>query len=502
MRRFPRWVPIALLLCTRSALPQGRGGPLSAAVIAQRATPATVTIITFGASGDTLGQGSGFIVRSTGEILTNFHVMAGATRASVHLASGERFDRVQAVDSDSLADLAIIKVPGFSLPTVTMSSVVPPVGSKVVVIGSPLGLVQTVSDGLISALRMRDGKQLLQISAPISHGSSGGPVFSEAGEVVGIATLSLVEGQQLNFAVPARYALGLLAERRAPSPLATMFAGSVATLANSASQGASSRSGAVATAWIPSRADFLARPNPPASPTPRLPFGGKFWMVDSFVVTPPRGVPWGLVFVGDSYLLSDGSGVSYERRVLHDTLSDATLHMWLSDLNATSDGRLSLAAISIASLGAAPGYQTPDGAFFAAEGRVDTLTYTSRVHLQPNPSDLNVNEGIYSIQLRTTYESGSYRPTDVMEWSGEMLVVRVANGDSVVVDLFARNAQGGMTGLHGRSWQARTGTHYIVTGPDGASQVSFTLENGRVTGSWIDDRKTAVFRGTLTGSRK
>jgi len=492
---------LSVMLVCRPLIAQGRGGELSPASIAQRATPATVTIVTFGALGDTLGQGSGFIVRATGEILTNYHVMAGASRAVVQLSTGERFERVEAVDSDSLADLAIIKIPGYALPVVTMSSTTPPVGSKVVVIGSPLGLSQTVSDGLVSGLRLRDGKQVLQISAPISHGSSGGPVFSESGNVIGIATASIESGQQLNFAVPARYALGLLAEKRSPRPLAEMFATSRA-VAGAATQIASTQAQSSARATFPLRAEFLHRTNPPGATHPTLPFAGKFFINDSTAVTPVHGGPWGLVLLGDAYLMDDGFGFRYERELLGDSLSDATFHWFLTDLNATADGRLSLAAIN-ALMSASPGYQTDNGAFFASESNLgDSITYSSRVHMVRDPSNLSVNEGLYRVQLLTTYEAGSFHPPEILQWDGDMLIVRIANGDSVFVRMIVRNAKGGSTGLNGMSWQPRTATHFNVVGFDGTTSMTFTLENGRVSGTWLDQRPGALYRGTLEGTRK
>src|SRR2546426_9894113 len=84
---------------------------------------------------------------------------------------------------------------------------------------------RTVTDGVVSAKRMVFGHELVQISAPISHGSSGGPVLDSRGRVFAIASAFLAEGQQLNFAVPVRYAMGLLALKPTPQPLATSPAG-------------------------------------------------------------------------------------------------------------------------------------------------------------------------------------------------------------------------------------------------------------------------------------
>jgi serine protease Do len=98
-----------------------------------------------------------------------------------------------------------------NLPHVTLgSSKDLAVGAKVTVISSPSGLENTVSDGILSAVREYDAVRLLQITAPISPGSSGGPVLNTAGQMVGVATFQFEKGQNLNFAVGAEYILPLL----------------------------------------------------------------------------------------------------------------------------------------------------------------------------------------------------------------------------------------------------------------------------------------------------
>src|SRR5437870_4754176 len=101
--------------------------PLSTAAIARLATPATVTILTLSPSGDTLAQGSGFLVKPNGVIVTNWHVMVGASRAVALLSTGERFDRVSFIDGDSVADVALLKIPGYDLPVLATHSSIPEV---------------------------------------------------------------------------------------------------------------------------------------------------------------------------------------------------------------------------------------------------------------------------------------------------------------------------------------------------------------------------------------
>jgi serine protease Do len=92
------------------------------------------------------------------------------------------------------------------------------VGERVVAIGNPRGLEQTVTDGLISAIRdTGKGYKLFQMSVPISTGSSGGPLFNMAGEAIGITAAYLEGGQNLNFAIPINYGLALLQGRASPA---------------------------------------------------------------------------------------------------------------------------------------------------------------------------------------------------------------------------------------------------------------------------------------------
>lgn len=152
------------------------------------------------AFGDGKGaSGSGFIISSDGRIVTNYHVIDGAASGKVVLNDGTTFTDIKVLGWDKEGDLAIIKVPGSGLPAVTTgNSDTAQIGEAVVAIGSPLGLQNTVSTGIISA--RRDG--YLQTTAPISHGSSGGALFNMMGEVVGITSAGMEEGANLGFAIP------------------------------------------------------------------------------------------------------------------------------------------------------------------------------------------------------------------------------------------------------------------------------------------------------------
>lgn len=188
--------------------------------IAARTRPAVV-LVTALDGGTELGEGSGFLVSSDGTLVTNRHVIEGADALRVQLSTGEVYDQVYFISDDERRDLAILRIPATGLPRLAIANDEQvAVGDPVYVMGNPLGLEGTFSDGLVSGKRMVAGVELLQITAPISPGSSGGPVLNARGDAIGIATLMLTEGQNMNLAVPARYAQGLLAMGDEPRPFA------------------------------------------------------------------------------------------------------------------------------------------------------------------------------------------------------------------------------------------------------------------------------------------
>lgn len=174
---------------------------------------AVVLLKTFDRQGQVLAFGSGFRV-SDGRFVTNAHVVAGATRVEIYNDSGALLGVARSADMLSTSvDLAILPSLGPRTPYLTLAGGMPSVGEKVIVIGAPEGLTNTVSDGIVSAVRKLETRQLLQITAPISPGSSGGPVLNQRGEVVGVSVSIFREGQNLNFAVPVTDVLALTASR-------------------------------------------------------------------------------------------------------------------------------------------------------------------------------------------------------------------------------------------------------------------------------------------------
>jgi hypothetical protein len=165
---------------------------------------AVVVVITYGEKGNPISQGSGFIVRTDGAVVTNYHVISNAVDIKVKV--GDKVLDVEGlIHTDKENDLVILKVKGDKFPTVKIGKVENAnIGEKVYVISSPQGLENTISDGILSGIREIEGtnRKILQITAPISKGSSGGAVFNKDGEVIGVATYIIEEAQNLNFAMP------------------------------------------------------------------------------------------------------------------------------------------------------------------------------------------------------------------------------------------------------------------------------------------------------------
>ena len=197
---------VACLLLSLAFADAFAGQALTLAQIAEQQSPTVVTITTED------GFGSGVIVEASGLIVTNLHVIQGSLSVEVKLSNGDVYDDVTVSAVDQRRDLALIRIRGFGLSSASFgdSELVRP-GDSVILIGAPEGLEQTVSNGIVSALRdSGDGYRFIQTTAPASPGSSGGGMFNESGELIGIVTSQFTAGQNLNFAIPVNYARGLL----------------------------------------------------------------------------------------------------------------------------------------------------------------------------------------------------------------------------------------------------------------------------------------------------
>jgi S1-C subfamily serine protease len=224
--------------------------------IAQTATKASVVIVTSDAAGKPLAQGSGFLVSRDGKIVTNAHVILGAASAVAKFTDGAFYEVEGFLGADTSIDIAVLKLrtSGKEFPALRFADVDQvAIGQHVIAIGSPMSLENTVSDGIVSALRsardldpeLSPNLRVFQTTAPISPGSSGGALLNMQGEVIGITSFGIVTGQNLNFVIPISYAKPLLEADQA-KPLAQLTA---PVLSGNANQGIARLAGTYVGIW-------------------------------------------------------------------------------------------------------------------------------------------------------------------------------------------------------------------------------------------------------------
>ena len=203
--------------------------------IAEKVMPSVVLLMMQDQHGQPLAMASGFVVRN-GIVATNFHAIEGAGSAYARLVdqkatgdaeTGKPWEKYQqqkvikgVVASDPEHDLVLLSVDGLKAAPLTVAdSEQVAIGDVVYVVGNPQGLEGTFSAGIVSGIRKVGEDSLLQITAPISPGSSGGPVLNAKGEVIGVAVATFKGGQNLNFAIPSRYLLALIGQEGSPKTL-------------------------------------------------------------------------------------------------------------------------------------------------------------------------------------------------------------------------------------------------------------------------------------------
>ena len=166
--------------------------------------PAVVTVVVYDINQKVTNIGTGFFIDKYGHLITNYHVLDGRYKAEVRTADGDTYPIKLVVADDKATDLVkvLVDIPRKKIRWIKTANGLPSIAEQIMVVGSPMGLEQTVSEGIVSSIRQIPSVgDFFQMSAPISPGSSGSPVINLKGKVVGVATFQMIRGQNLNFAV-------------------------------------------------------------------------------------------------------------------------------------------------------------------------------------------------------------------------------------------------------------------------------------------------------------
>jgi tetratricopeptide (TPR) repeat protein len=200
-----RNLPRLLLFLSLLIVTQAVSAEVNLPELVRRVKPSVVAIATFDQKGEALATGSGFFLRPE-QVLTNLHVMRGAYRAEIRTldAKGRVYSVKGVLSFDEEGDLALlsIDIPAARVHPLEISTVLPEDGERIFVIGNPLRLEGSVSDGIVSAVReVPNLGKIIQITAPVSHGNSGSPLFNLKGQVIGVVTIRVINGENINLAI-------------------------------------------------------------------------------------------------------------------------------------------------------------------------------------------------------------------------------------------------------------------------------------------------------------
>ena len=193
---------ILLTIILTGAVPAAADTDLPTLV--KRIRPAIVTVVVYDIDKNVSNIGTGFFIDRAGHLITNHHVLANKYSAEVRTFDGKTYPVKHVIAANQAVDLVKVSVdiPPNEVWWINVSRKLPAIAEQIVVVGSPMGLEQTVSEGIVSSIRSIPlVGHFFQMSAPISQGSSGSPVVNMQGEVVGVATFQFLQGQNLNFAI-------------------------------------------------------------------------------------------------------------------------------------------------------------------------------------------------------------------------------------------------------------------------------------------------------------
>jgi tetratricopeptide (TPR) repeat protein len=198
-----RILPLILLL----AVTQTVSAAANLTKLVKKIQSAVVTVVVYDINDQVANIGTGFFIDDQGHLITNYHVLVGKYSAEIKTIDGKTYSIKHIVAENESTDLIKVQVdiPNKDLKWLDISDDLPSIAERIIVVGSPMGLEQTVSEGIVSSVREIPGLgKFFQMSAPISPGSSGSPVINLKGDVIGVATFQFAQGQNLNFAISTK----------------------------------------------------------------------------------------------------------------------------------------------------------------------------------------------------------------------------------------------------------------------------------------------------------
>ena len=211
-----RIILLIILLFTFSSISFSQADLVS---LVKKVKPSIVAIYTFNNQGHSLMQGSGFFINNQGDVITNWHVIENAHSAVIKTFEGHSYLVKEILGGSKESDLALLSVDirNDSVQDLPISRSMPEIGERVLVMGNPLALEFSVSDGIIAAIRKipeYSNGEVIQITAPVSPGSSGSPVMNMQGEVIAVAFYVYFHGENLNFAIPSQRVIDIINNKR------------------------------------------------------------------------------------------------------------------------------------------------------------------------------------------------------------------------------------------------------------------------------------------------
>lgn len=211
-----RIILLIILLFTFSSISFSQADLVS---LVKKVKPSIVAIYTFNNQGHSLMQGSGFFINNQGDVITNWHVIENAHSAVIKTFEGHSYLVKEILGGSKESDLALLSVDirNDSVQGLPISRSMPEIGERVLVMGNPLALEFSVSDGIIAAIRKipeYSNGDVIQITAPVSPGSSGSPVMNMQGEVIAVAFYVYFHGENLNFAIPSQRVIDIINNKR------------------------------------------------------------------------------------------------------------------------------------------------------------------------------------------------------------------------------------------------------------------------------------------------